>query len=216
MKNTKSNKSNKSNNAQLTNDELDAWLDAEVMTIHNAVPKINTLLDEAVLLGVLNQYRDQNNLAGARNGYSWWKYVLTSLLVTKESKGYSGVTLNDAVETVRVRLGVNVKASATLLSDAVGGELPDPVRREYTNSLPGIVKATGLRVWVAPDRDQRRGRAPLLFAFKDRDKARQALFAHVPETRMLFKALKRVNRIPVGPAASAPFRSADGKKLLVS
>lgn len=148
---------------------------------------VNDLQTEADMLQALNEYRRENGLSTARNAYSWWKYILTAIAFSKNS-----ITIAEACDLVETRLNVKINRSVIgQLVKAINGNAPDKVRREYTNGLPFIVKAIGLR--YSKNTTSTRGRPSYKFTFNDRERARKLLFSITPETKLLYETLRKLD-----------------------
>lgn len=151
---------------------------------YNRKVTVNDLQTEANMLQAINNFRRNNNLSNARNAYSWWKYILTAIAFSKDD-----ITVAEACDLVENRLNVRINRSVIgQLVKAIKGQTPCEVRREYTTSLPFLVKAMDLHFQV--NKSTGRGRPSYSFYFVNREKARKVLFATFPETKMLFDTLR--------------------------
>lgn len=150
---------------------------------------VNSLLEDVQATNEIKRYRRSiGSTQKPRNPYSWWQACLVLFTYTDDE----GITLAEAKQLLEETTGMEYSLFfANHITDAIDGMAPDPVKRQFTRSLPGLVRSTGLkyRQGTAPH-----GRPPFLFFYRDPKKARNILLTTFPELMPLFVELDRVTR----------------------
>jgi hypothetical protein len=148
---------------------------------NNNVP--TALMVESNITNSLNNLRRELGLHNTRNAYSWWAYALAALTyVPAASVKDLQAILADA------DIKVNLLTASTLLNNAIEGQAPDRIQREYTGKLPKLVKSMKLKSFT-PTVHCSRGRAPRTFRFVNQVEARTKMISMYPHTQHLFDQL---------------------------
>jgi len=150
---------------------------------NNNVP--TALMVESNITNSLNNLRKELGLHNTRNAYSWWAYALAALTyVPAASVKDLQAILADA------DIKVNLLTASTLLNNAIEGQAPSRIQREYTGKLPKLVKAMKLKSTMNSNSlffDT--GRRPRIFRFVDPVEARNKMITMYPETVHLFNQM---------------------------
>jgi hypothetical protein len=150
---------------------------------NNNVP--TALMVETKILHSLNTLRQELGLHNTRNAYSWWAYALAALTyVPAASVKDLQAILADA------DIKVNLLTASTLLNNAIEGQAPSRIQREYTGKLPKLVKSMKLKSSMGVTNGFfDTGRRPRIFRLTDPVEARKKMISMYPETVHLFNQL---------------------------
>ena len=150
---------------------------------------INTLSDDISSTNGIRQFRQVGGInQRAVNPYSWWQAAVVMLSFKGEGN------IMEIFTDLENRTGLNYKTvmCSHLLRAAADGAEPSSIRREYTKTLPYIVKTLGLRYRTVKGN----GRCGKMFVsrFTHPEKARSVLLTSFPGFIHLFAELDKSNR----------------------
>ena|ERR1035437_9572178 len=144
---------------------------------------ILTLKKDIEATNAIKSYRKRvGSTQQPRNHYSWWQALFVMLTYGPNTCLNSCFELE---EKTGIKFSLFFSNRARMEAD---GELPSPIRREYTQSLPGIAETLGLQYEKL---NQGWGRPSFVFSFANRRIARKHLLKFLPHTASLFDLLDK-------------------------
>ena len=156
--------------------------------------QINSLNDDIQATNGIRKFRKSiGSTQQTRYPYCWWKTFLATL-----TKAIEPMVAGDVEKAIDNLFGMkfNISTNQIRIINAVNGQSPHYVHREYAKSLPSIVKATGLKYRKATQAEYiengNNGRpAKYLFYFQDPVHARNVLLTNFTDMLALFVELDR-------------------------
>jgi hypothetical protein len=157
---------------------------------------IVTLTDDISSTNGIRQFRRVGGInQRAVNPYSWWQAAVVMLSFKGEG------SMMEIFTDLENRTGLNYKTVSCShhFRAAADGVEPSSIRREYTKTLPYIVKTLGLRYrTVNPPSGHHGGGKRLVFWFNHPEKSRSVLLTSFPGFIHLFAELDKSNRqVPI-------------------